>query len=71
MKDFGQVWGRSLLVVATLVATAFTGVDAVAQQTDVAEIAVVPQEPVTPNAPSLDWDPNDPRIGLGAGWQDA
>ena len=62
MKDFGQVWGRGLLAVATLVATAFTGVDAVAQQTDVAEIAVVPQEPVKPNAPNLDWDPNDPRI---------
>ncbi len=72
MRDFGQVWGRSLLVVATLLATAFIGVDAMAQQTDAAETAVVvPQEPVKPNAPELDWDPNDPRIGLGAGWEDA
>ena len=72
MKDFSQVWGRGLLVVAALVATAFTGVAAVAQQTDVAQTSLVaPQEPVKPNAPSLDWDPNDPRIGLGAGWEDA
>lgn len=24
-----------------------------------------------PAAPALEWDPNDPRIGLGAGWMDA
>ena len=31
------------------------------------------QEPpaVPPAAPALEWDPNDPRIGLGAGWLDA
>lgn len=72
MKDFGQVWRLGLLVAATLVVAAFTGVDAVAQQTDVAETEVVrPQAPVEPNAPALEWDPNDPRIGLGAGWMDA
>jgi hypothetical protein len=26
---------------------------------------------VPPAAPALTWDPNDPRIGLGAGWMDA
>ncbi|HET9949250.1 MAG TPA: hypothetical protein VFQ22_10040 [Longimicrobiales bacterium] len=25
----------------------------------------------TPPAPAFDWDPNDPRVGLGAGWRDA
>ena len=29
------------------------------------------QQAVVPNAPALEWDPNDPRIGLGAGWLDA
>ena len=56
MKDFSQVWGRSLMVVATLVATAFvavfTGLDAMAQQTDAPRTALVmPQEPAQPNAP--------------------
>lgn len=34
---------------------------------------VVAQEPTEtpPAAPALEWDPNDPRIGLGAGWLDA
>ncbi len=27
--------------------------------------------PVPPAAPALDWDPNDPRIGLAPGWLDA
>ena len=72
MKDFGRIWGRGLLVVGTLLVFAFAGMDAVAQQTDAPQTAVVtPQEPAKPNAPDLDWDPNDPRIGLGAGWDDA
>jgi len=34
---------------------------------------VLAQEPeeTPPAAPALEWDPNDPRIGLGAGWMDA
>lgn len=34
---------------------------------------VMSQEPeeTPPAAPALTWDPNDPRIGLGAGWMDA
>lgn len=72
MKNFDQQWGPGLLVAIILVATSFTSVDAVAQQTDVAPTGVVlPQEPPKPNAPALDWDPNDPRIGLGAGIMDA
>ena len=30
-----------------------------------------PEEETPPAAPALTWDPNDPRIGLGAGWMDA
>lgn len=34
---------------------------------------VAAQDPAVtpPAAPALEWDPNDPRIGLGAGWMDA
>ncbi|MEM1096834.1 MAG: hypothetical protein AAGJ10_19725 [Bacteroidota bacterium] len=72
MKDFAQTWRLGLLMVALLVAAASTGVEAVAQETDTAEPEVVrPQTPVQPNAPALEWDPNDPRIGLAAGWSDA
>lgn len=72
MKDFCQVWGRGLLVMVTLVVTVFIGMDAAAQETDVAEIPnAVTQPPVKPSPPNLDWDPDDPRIGLGAGWADA
>jgi hypothetical protein len=39
----------------------FATTDAAAQATD----------SVPPAAPALTWDPNDPRIGLGAGWLDA
>lgn len=60
MTDFGQTRRLGLLAAAALLATAFTGIDAVAQQAT-----------VVPNAPALEWDPNDPRIGLGAGWLDA
>lgn len=60
MKDFGLTRGLCLLAAAALAVTAFTGVDAAAQQAT-----------TTPNAPALEWDPNDPRIGLGAGWMDA
>ena len=65
MKDIGQTLVEStarLLVATTLVVgllTAPTG--AVAQDTTA----------VPPAAPALTWDPNDPRIGLGAGWMDA
>ena len=34
-------------------------------------IAAQQQGQVSPAAPALEWDPNDPRIGLGAGWMDA
>lgn len=60
MKDFGQTRGLCLLAAVALAAGAFTSSDAVAQQAA-----------TTPNAPALEWDPNDPRIGLGAGWMDA
>ncbi len=60
MKDFGQTGRFGLLAAAALLATASTGMDAAAQQ-----------QAVVPNAPALEWDPNDPRIGLGAGWLDA
>jgi len=57
----------TILVMAT-----FMSVDAAAQQTDAPATEVVtPQQPVKPNAPALEWDPNDPRIGLAAGWEDA
>jgi hypothetical protein len=51
-----------LLAAAVLVANALFLPEAAAQR---------PQETVVPNAPALTWDPNDPRIGLGAGWLDA
>ncbi|MEM7414586.1 MAG: hypothetical protein AAF389_03755 [Gemmatimonadota bacterium] len=60
MKDFGQTRGLCLLAAVALAAGAFTSTDAVAQQAA-----------TTPDAPALEWDPNDPRIGLGAGWMDA
>ena len=50
-----------LLAATALVANAFAVQDVAAQQ----------QATVVPNAPALEWDPNDPRIGLGAGWLDA
>ena len=50
-----------LLAATVLVANAFAVQDVTAQQ----------QATVVPNAPALEWDPNDPRIGLGAGWLDA
>ena len=50
-----------LLAATVLVANAFAVQDVAAQQ----------QATVVPNAPALEWDPNDPRIGLGAGWLDA
>ena len=50
-----------LLAATVLVANAFAVQDVAAQQ----------QATLVPNAPALEWDPNDPRIGLGAGWLDA
>lgn len=67
MKDLDQVWRLGLLMAVILVATTFTSMDAMAQQAEV----VLPQPPTQPNAPALEWDPNDPRIGLGAGFLDA
>ena len=56
-----------LLVAAALFAGALVAPeDASAQQQGQPSPAQVP-----PAAPALEWDPNDPRIGLGAGWMDA
>jgi len=33
--------------------------------------AAAQQPPQPPATPQMTWDPNDPRIGLGAGWMDA
>ena len=56
-----------LLVTAALFAGALVAPeDASAQQQGQPSPAQVP-----PAAPALEWDPNDPRIGLGAGWMDA
>lgn len=62
MKDMGTNLMRAagLLSAGVLVLSA-TAFDVDAQQ----------QQQVVPDAPALEWDPNDPRIGLGAGWLDA
>jgi hypothetical protein len=64
MNDIGQTLAESmrLLVATTLVVGLFTSAPELAAQ-DTATVA--------PAAPALTWDPNDPRIGLGAGWLDA
>jgi hypothetical protein len=65
MKEMGRRIMRtaSLMAVAALVGGIFApAVEVAAQQ---------PQQQVPPAAPALQWDPNDPRIGLGAGWLDA
>lgn len=63
MKSICQRFTGSfgLLAATALVANPFAVQDVAAQQ----------QATVVPNAPALEWDPNDPRIGLGAGWLDA
>ncbi|MGY8776910.1 MAG: LVIVD repeat-containing protein [Longimicrobiales bacterium] len=63
MKSICQRFTGSfgLLAATALVANPFAVQDVSAQQ----------QATVVPNAPALEWDPNDPRIGLGAGWLDA
>lgn len=62
MKHFSQTFTGSvgLLAATALVVGALSAPDAAAQQ-----------QATVPNAPALEWDPNDPRIGLGAGWLDA
>lgn len=64
MKNAGTILRGSvgLFAAIALVAGALSTTDVAAQQA---------QETVVPNAPALTWDPNDPRIGLGAGWLDA
>ena len=63
MKDTGTIITRAAaLVAAGLLVSSTLADDAAAQR---------PQQQVVPNAPALEWDPNDPRIGLGAGWMDA
>ncbi|MGB1842502.1 MAG: hypothetical protein ACPHWZ_15430, partial [Longimicrobiales bacterium] len=69
MTDMGKkITGAfGLLVTAALFAGALVAPeDASAQQQGQPSPAQVP-----PAAPALEWDPNDPRIGLGAGWMDA
>ncbi|MDA0327944.1 MAG: hypothetical protein O2958_02865 [Gemmatimonadetes bacterium] len=44
---------------------------AAAVLTTATEVAAQAATEVPPAAPALRWDPNDPRIGLGAGWLDA
>lgn len=63
MKYFSQTFTGSvgILAATALLTSAMTAHDAAAQQ----------QQATVPNAPALEWDPNDPRIGLGAGWLDA
>ena len=39
--------------------------------TTVSQVQAQDATAVPPAAPALTWDPNDPRIGLGAGWLDA
>jgi hypothetical protein len=64
MKQTGTkiVRAAGLLAVGLLAASLVSATDVAAQQ---------PTQEVPPAAPALEWDPNDPRIGLGAGWLDA
>jgi hypothetical protein len=64
MKDFSTIVMRAagLGAMGMLAASLATAPEAAAQQ---------PPQEVLPAAPALEWDPNDPRIGLGAGWMDA
>ena len=65
MKDMGDNLAESmrLLTAAAVAVGLFTATpDLHAQE---------PPDSVAPAAPALTWDPNDPRIGLGAGWLDA
>ncbi len=39
--------------------------------TAVSEVAAQATDATPPAAPAITWDPNDPRIGLGAGWMEA
>lgn len=55
--------GLHLTAVVTVAASSFASPIGVSAQ-DAAQA-------VPPRAPTLTWDPNDPRIGLGAGWLDA
>jgi hypothetical protein len=63
MKDMGTIIIRAagLLSVGMLTMSLVTVPEAAAQEPPA----------VPPAAPALEWDPNDPRIGLGAGWLDA
>ncbi len=63
MKEIATMMNRAAgLAAAALLVSYGVGHDLEAQSA---------QEQVTPDAPALEWDPNDPRIGLGAGWMDA
>lgn len=62
MKFFSQTFtGAAGLFAATALVMSVSAVEDAAAQ----------QQATVPNAPALEWDPNDPRIGLGAGWLDA
>ena len=64
MRYFGKhsTGAVGLFVATALVASSLAPQEAAAQE---------PPAAVVPNAPALTWDPNDPRLGLGAGWLDA
>ncbi len=64
MKDMGtkSTTAFGLLAAATMVAGTIVAPESIAAQQ---------QDQVSAAAPALEWDPNDPRIGLGAGWMDA
>ncbi len=66
MKDMGnKITGAFWLLAATalVVGTVVVAPEGLEGQQQ--------EEQVPPAAPALEWDPNDPRIGLGAGWMDA
>ena len=60
MKDMGtkSTTAFGLLAAATMVAGTIVAPESIAAQQ---------QDQVSAAAPALEWDPNDPRIGLGGG----
>jgi hypothetical protein len=72
MKDMStNVIGAGLFSLGLLALGLVSAPEAAAQTPPQEQQAQQPPEQVPPAAPALEWDPNDPRIGLGAGWLDA